>query len=166
MANILTVIRIMCSLLILAFPAYSKLFYVFYLIGGFTDAIDGTVARKTGKETEFGAKFDTVADVIFVIVCFIKLLPIFNFATWMLIWIGIILAIKIINIVSGIIIQKKFVAVHSVLNKITGALLFALPLTIKIIDLKYSLIVVCTVATFAAIQENYHIRTDRRRKHD
>ena len=46
------------------------------------------------------------------------------------------------------------------MNKITGFLLFALPLTVTIIDLRYSAVIVCTVATFAAIQEGYFIRTE------
>lgn len=33
---------------------------------GFTDMIDGTIARKLGTESEFGSKFDTVADIVFV----------------------------------------------------------------------------------------------------
>ena len=49
MANILTGIRILCGLLILCFPAFSEWYYCFYLLGGFSDAIDGIVARKTGK---------------------------------------------------------------------------------------------------------------------
>ena len=47
------------------------------------------------------------------------------------------------------------VAVHSVMNKTVGGLLFVLPLTLKIIDLRYSAVIVCFVATFAAIQEGY-----------
>lgn len=68
------------------------------------------------------------------------------------------------NFPLDVMVQKKFVAVHSVMNKVTGALLFILPLTLSTIDLKYSAIVVSMVATFAAIQEGYYIRTgiDRR----
>ena len=54
-----------------------------------------------------------------------------------------------------------FVPVHSVMNKVAGALLFLLPLTIPAVPLKYSVIVVCAVATFAAIQEGHLIRTGR-----
>lgn len=41
------------------------------------------------------------------------------------------------------------------------ALLFLLPLTQIFVDLKYSAVVVCTIATFSAIQEGYLIRTGR-----
>ena len=49
MANILTAIRIVCGLLITVLPAFTGWFYCFYLFGGFTDAIDETVARRQGK---------------------------------------------------------------------------------------------------------------------
>ncbi len=65
------------------------------------------------------------------------------------------------NIVSGFAVQKKLVAVHSPMNKATGALLFLLPLTTPVIPLKYAAIVVCAAATFAAIQEGHFIRTER-----
>ena len=77
----------------------------------------------------------------------------------MFIWIGIIGLIKIINIISGFVVQKRFVAVHSTINKIVGAFLFVLPLSVKYIDIQYSGIIVCTLATFAAIQEGHFIRT-------
>ena len=37
--------------------------------------IDGTVARKTGTAIDFGSKFDSIADFIFVAVCLINLSP-------------------------------------------------------------------------------------------
>jgi CDP-diacylglycerol--glycerol-3-phosphate 3-phosphatidyltransferase len=47
------------------------------------------------------------------------------------------------------------------MNKATGALLFLLPLTLPAVPLKYTAIVVCAAATFAAIQEGHFIRTER-----
>ena len=134
------------------------------LSGAFTclavsDMLDGFVARKTNTVSRFGAKLDTIADYMFVAICLIKLLPVLSIPSWLYGWIGIIALIKVVNIISGFAVQKKFVAVHSVMNKATGALLFLLPLTIPFLSLKYSAIVVCALATFAAIQEGYLIRT-------
>lgn len=128
MANIITGIRIISSISLLFCPALSVTIYLLYIIAGVSDMIDGTIARKTGTVSEFGSKLDTVADLIFVVVCLIKLLPMLDIKIWMYIWIGIIAMIKVINIVYGIIVQGRFVSVHSVMNKITGGLLFALPL--------------------------------------
>ena len=55
--------------------------------------------------------------------------------------------------------NKELVAAHTVMNKVTGIVLFILPLTITRIDLKYSGALVSAVATFAAIQEGHYIRT-------
>ena len=69
--------------------------------------------------------------------------------------------IKIINIISGFIVQQRFVAVHTILNKVTGAMLFVLPFSVSFVDRRYSGSVICAVATFAAIQEGHLIRTKR-----
>ena len=119
--------------------------------------IDGIVARKTGTASEFGSKLDTVADIVFVAVCLIKMLPVIDVPSWILIWIVIIAFIKVANIAAGYIRQREFIPVHSIINKVTGAMLFAFPMTLTFIDLKYSSAVVCLVATVAAIQEGYLI---------
>ena len=161
MANLITSLRILCSIALLFCPTFSVAFYALYTIAGLTDMIDGWVARKTNTVSDFGSKLDTVADVVFVVVCLIKLLPVMEMPVWLYVWIGIIAFIKVINIVSGFIVQRRFVAVHSVMNKVTGALLFALPLTLSFVDLKYSATAVCIVATFAAVQEGHFIRTKK-----
>lgn len=158
MANLITSIRILCSIALLFCPTFSVAFYVLYLTAGLSDMIDGWVARKTNTASVFGAKLDTIADIIFVIACLVKLLPVMEIPVWLYIWIGIIAFIKAINVVSGFVVQKQFVAVHSVMNKVTGVLLFLLPLTLSFINLKYSATGVCIIATFAAIQEGHFIR--------
>ena len=40
-------------------------------------------------------------------------------------------------------------------------LLFILPLTLPVVELKYSAPLVCALATFAAIQEGHYIRTGK-----
>ena len=161
LANCITIIRILCSFALLFFPAFSPAFYTLYITAGVSDMVDGWVARRTHTTSELGAKLDTIADIVFVVVCLVKLLPVLDITTWLWVWIGIIALIKIINIISGYIVQKRFVSVHSTMNKVTGLLLFVLPLTITFLDLKYSAAVVCIFATFAAIQEGHFIRTNK-----
>lgn len=162
MANFITGLRILCSLALLFCRTLSPAFYVLYLIAGFTDMVDGTIARKTNTASEFGSRLDTTADFIFVVVCLIELAPVMDIPVWIYVWIAIIAMIKVINVVSGYAVQKKFVAVHTIMNKAAGAVLFILPLTLSMIDLKYSAIVVCLIATFAAIQEGHYIRKGRK----
>ena len=159
MANTITIIRIICSISLLFCPTLSLPFYLFYIVAGITDVLDGAVARKTKTVSDFGSNLDSIADFVFVAVCLIKLLPILDIPTWLYIWIAVIALIKASNLVSCYVIRKKFIALHTVMNKVTGALLFALPLTLSVVDLKYSATIVCTVATFAAVQEGHLIRT-------
>ena len=161
MANIITSCRIVCSAVLLFFPTFSPAFYVLYCLAGLTDMIDGTVARKTGTVSEFGSKLDTAADIVFTAVCLIKILPDLEISVWLWIWIAAIAGIKVINVIAGFIVQKRFAAQHTVLNKITGAVLFVLPLTLSFVDLSYSASVVCTIATFAALHEGYLIITKK-----
>ena len=149
---------------LLFFPAFSPAFYTLYIVAGISDMIDGTVARKTGTVSEFGSKLDTAADFVLVVCCLIKLLPILHIPIWLVIWIIVIAAIKAINLLSGYVMRKELVVLHSVMNKITGGLLFVLPFTVRMIPFRYSAAIVCAAATFAAIQEGHSIRTEMRKK--
>ena len=161
MANIITGFRVLISIALLFCPVFSPVFNVLYLIAGLSDMIDGTIARRINTVSEFGARFDTAADFVFVVVCLIKLLPVISMPVWLWVWIVMIALIKTVNIISGYIVQRKLAVVHSVMNKVTGVLLFILPLTFPIVPLKYLAIPVCAVATFAAVQEGHFIRTGR-----
>ena len=79
LANCITAIRILCSIALLFFPAFSTAFYTLYITAGVSDMVDGWIAR----------------------------------------------------------------------------------LTLSFFDLKYSAVVVCCFATFAAIQEGHFIRTNK-----
>ena len=157
MANIITGIRIVLSSFLLFCPAFSPAFFMLYIAAGVSDMIDGAVARKTGTVSEFGSRLDTVADIIFAAVCLIKLIPVLDVPIWVYIWIAVITSIKAANIAAVYIRQKEFISVHSMINKVTGGLLFVFPLTLTFIDLRYSAAVVCTVATAAAIQEGFTV---------
>ena len=161
MANTITGIRIVLSAALLACPALSPAFYVLYIAAGTSDMIDGIVARKTGTVSEFGSKLDTFADLVFTAVCLIKLLPVLRVPVWFYIWIAVIALIKVTNIAAGYIRQKEFISVHSVMNKMTGGLLFVFPLTPAFIDPGYSTAVVCMAATIAAVHEGYIIHAER-----
>ena len=104
---------------------------------------------------------DTAADCVLVVICLIKLIPVIHVPTWLIIWIIVIAVIKVINLISGYVMRKEMVALHTVMNKVTGILLFVLPLTLTVIDLKYSGVFVSAAATFAAIQEGHLIRAGK-----
>lgn len=157
MANYITILRILLSIVLLFCTPLSIPFYICYLTAGITDMADGAVARKTGTVSEFGSRLDTIVDFIFLVVCLIKLFPVLDIPNWLYVWAAVIMMIKVINVVLGFVKQRSLIVVHSLMNKITGALLFILPLTLNWIDLKYSSLVVCVIATIAATHECYCI---------
>ena len=159
-ANILTGCRIFGSILLLFFPAFSLEFYIIYLLCGFSDMVDGTITRKTNNTSQLGSQLDTIADLIFVVVSLFKLLPVIHIPWWLWIWVAVIAVIKISNIICGYVSQKRFISLHTIMNKVTGLLLFLLPLTISFLKLNYTAIVVCSTATLSALQEGLYIITD------
>ena len=160
LANGITFSRILCSLALLFFMPLSLPFYVLYTAAGLSDIFDGRIARKTNTATKFGAKLDTFADIVFAAVVLIKLLPILELPVWMIVWVGVIALIKLVNIAIGFVRHHTLTAVHSVINKVTGVLVFILPFTLQIIDIRYTAGLVCVVATVAAIMESRSIVSD------
>ena len=123
-ANIVTSCRIFGSALLLLFSTFSVEFYIIYILCGISDMIDGTIARKTKSASDWGAKIDTVADIVFIVVSLIKILPQINIPQWLWMWGVIIAIIKIGNIIFAYISKKQFVSLHTLTNKIAGFLLF------------------------------------------
>ena len=158
-ADIITAARIVCSICMLFVPVFSQAFYALYIAAGLCDMIDGTVARKTGTASDLGSRLDTAADFVLVAVCLIKMMPALDIPVWLMIWTAVIALIKVINMISGYVMRKELAAVHTVMNKLTGIALFLLPLTLSVIDLRYSGVFVCILATSAAIQEGHLVRT-------
>ena len=75
--------------------------------------IDGTVARRMGSAGDFGAKLDTVADLVFLLVCSVKLLPLMHIPLWLWVWTVLIALTKILNIAVFLIREKKLLSVHN-----------------------------------------------------
>ena len=97
-------------------------------------------------------------------VSLIKVLLVVHIQRWLWIWVGVIAIIKIGNIIWGYISKKQFLSLHTIMNKATGLLLFLFPLIISFVELKYFAIVVCSIATFSAIQEWFYITTEYKNK--
>ena len=126
--------------------------------------VDGTIARKTNSTSKFGSQLDTVADFVFVAVSLFKLLPAISVPQWLWIWGGVIAVIKISNIILGYLFEKQFISFHTIMNKITGLLLFLWPLTISLAELECIAIAECSVATLSAIQEGFYVISDNEPK--
>lgn len=160
-ANIITFCRILSSMGLLFCPVFSASFWGLYLLCGLTDMVDGTVARKTGAVTTFGARLDSVADFLFAAVSFGKLFPVIRLPAWIWVWVTAIAVVKLVNLARGFLRRKKIPSLHTMMNKVSGLCLFLLPLTVAFVELRHTAPVVCAVATIAAIQEGSCIATGR-----
>ena len=160
-ANIITALRIAFAAIIVFVPTFSLIFYLLYFLCGLTDMLDGYIARKTKTESDFGARLDSIADIVFVAVCVVKIFPAVSLNRWQWIWIAVIALMRVFNIVYGYIRKKKIIMLHTILNKITGATLFILPFTMPFLDIRLVCIPVCAVATLSALDEFYRINKEQ-----
>ena len=155
--NIISALRILGAICLLLIDPASVAFWVIYGLCGISDMLDGYLARKLHAESKTGSMLDSVADICFVASCAIRLIPVVQIPTWLWGWAGVIVAIKIVNQVSALIVCKRFCFPHTKVNKLTGLLLFiAVPMAFWSIA---PIAIVAGVATFAAVQEGHFIRT-------
>lgn len=153
MANLITLLRIPFALALLFFEPLSGGFFIFYSLAGLSDMLDGFVARHTNSVSDFGSRLDTLADMVLVLVCLVRLLPVINIPVWIYVWISLIALVKVISMVYGLAVKHGLVSVHSKANRITGVLLFSLPYGLAFADVSFLIPPICLLASFAAIQE-------------
>lgn len=156
-ANGITISRILFSFLLLGFPMSSCTFTVLYLLCGVSDVLDGFFARKLHTESKTGEWLDSIADIVFAVIYVIKIVPSLQLPVWIWIWTGSIAIVKIVGIIKKSKKKQRFYIAHSYANKLTGLLIFLLPLTIRFFDIKYCAVIVCAVATFAAAEEIFRL---------
>ena len=157
--NAITTLRFLGAVCLLFFDVGSAAFGAIYFACGISDMADGYLARKLHCQSKTGALLDSLADLVFVACCCYKLLPALAFPKWLWIWAGVIVAIKVINQISALVMYKKFQFPHTVANKVTGFLLFlGVPLAV-FLESSVPMVVSAVVATFAAVQEGHFIRT-------
>ena len=131
-------------------------FWVLYMLCGISDIVDGWLARKLKCVTRTGALLDSLADFCFVACLCPLLLPILELPQWLWLWAGVIVAIKVVNQLSALVMYGRCCFPHTLANKWAGLLLFiAVPMTFWSIA---PISIAAIVATFAAIQEGHFIR--------
>ncbi len=151
--NSLTLLRAMIALLIFIVTPFTWLFYLIYVVCALTDMLDGFLARRLNAVTSLGQSLDSCADLVFFIAVCIRIIPLLEIEPWMLIWTGMVLLVKIISLIVGFVKFREFSFLHTYQNKLTGLLLFVYPPLIGKFGLLFPTVVVCIIASFAALEE-------------
>ena len=135
------------------------LFWAFYVTAGTTDMLDGFLARRWGVESKFGARLDSLADFVFVLVVGYKLFPWLKLPATLWMMIVLIALVKVSNAVSSYFVKHRIEFLHTKANKLTGFLLFVGVITVRQPYFVPIAWVIACIALFAAIQEGLFIRS-------
>ena len=157
-ANGITFFRIAGSVVMLFFPVFSIGFYTFYLLCGISDMIDGKIARTSKEINVYGAVLDSLADFVFLVLSFVKLISVIRLPLFVWIWVALIALVKIGLNVYSLIYFDSLLSLHTLLNRITGILMFIFPFVILLVDVKYVSVALCVSATFAVIGEAIYVK--------
>lgn len=167
-ADLITASRIGFAIAMLLFAPFSAAFWVCYLCAGLSDLLDGPVARAQNKESDFGARLDSVADFVFV--CAIAGVVVIHVSipTWLWVCAALIALLRFLGYAIGYGKYHAFSALHTYANKAAGVLLFASPLIFTVLGIKAGGILLCAVAAASAVEEVFitirSIHLDRDRK--
>ena len=154
-ADTITSVRIAASLFLLFLPLGSVGFLVVYTLTGLTDVLDGWLARKTGTASDFGARLDSIADLLFYTVLLLRLSPVLWRMLPAVIWYAVagILLVRLAAYVTAAVKYHRFAALHTWLNKLTGAAVFLLPYVLALskgVGYSWAL---CVLALTASVEE-------------
>ena len=155
LANIITVSRIIVSISMVFVIPFSSIFFLLYLYCGISDIIDGYIARKTHTESVRGALLDSIADIVFLAIIAFKLVPlVFKIMpNWSIVVCIIITIVKVMVYLVGYIKFHCFVALHTILNKVMGIVLFLSMYMFMIVEGDIIIVFLCIVGVIAAIEE-------------
>ena len=154
-ADIITLFRIVGTVLLVVLHPFSTSFFCVYALAGLTDVLDGWIARKTKTTSDFGARLDSVADLLFYAVMLFRVLPFLWKVLSNDIWCAVI-AIIIVRISAYLVAAVKyhqFVFLHTYLNKLTGVMVFFIPFLLVTAYTSAYCIVTCVIAIVAALEE-------------
>ena len=88
--NIISCSRCIAAIGLLFTSVFSLPFWILYVWCGVSDMIDGALARKMGATSNLGAKIDSIADLMFVVIAFAKVIPALTMSFGLWVIIGII----------------------------------------------------------------------------
>lgn len=168
-ANILSGSRVFLALSLFFFINNQTGFLIMYSICWFTDAIDGSIARATGSESELGSKIDDIGDYTLIsIMIVIMIIWIKSLVIPLLPFLAVLIFVRVGNIILTKHKYGRLCIIHTYLNKFTAMLAFAVPVGYILLDTLFFGYAVLIVGIVASVEESLiHISSeefDRRRK--
>lgn len=151
--NTITAFRVLCALLLLLFEPMSAGFLITHAFGSLSDAADGYLARKYQLQTSRGAIFDSIADALYVLVLLVVMIPYLEWPGWIVAWIAAIVVVRLVAVSLGFARFHALVFLHTYANKVTGAVILAVPFFVLIFDPIPVMFAVCCLATISAVEE-------------
>lgn len=154
-ANIITLLRIIGTIGLLFAGPMSPLFLGIYTFTGLTYILDGWIARRTGTASEFGARLDSIADMLFYTVMLVKLIPVLWIILPKTVWYAAaaVLIVRIVSYLTAAIKYHRLASLHTYLNKLTGIAVFLLPyMLLTSYRAAYSWFI-CALAFAASLEE-------------
>ncbi len=152
-ANALTVLRIVLSMMLPFLKPLQTAFLLLYAVCGATDVLDGYIARKTHSQSNLGAKLDSIADLVLMAALTVSLYPVIRLPAGAVVWILAIAAIRLAAALVSWSKHKAFASLHTWGNKLTGLLIFLFPFFAKILEPAVPVWVLCGAATLSAVEE-------------
>lgn len=151
--NCITALRIALSVALAFVPLLSPLFLSIYLFAGFSDMLDGYLARKWGVSTKLGAYLDSAADFFLCAVLLYRFLPAYAWPIWALFWIGGITLLRLVSLFVCYRKFRRFTFLHTYANKATGFLLLCFPFLLRFCGMETTVILLCSAAALSASEE-------------
>ena len=154
-ADTVTSLRIVAAVVLVFIPWGTRRFLFVYTFAGLTDVLDGWLARKNQTVSEFGARLDSIADLLFYGVFLIRLFPLLYQMLPGEIW-YFVLGIIVVRLTSYAVAAVKycrFASLHTWLNKLTGVAVFLLPYILQFTSGVGYCWAVCILAFAAAVEE-------------
>lgn len=128
-------------------------FFLLYLICGFTDVLDGYVARKLKATSQLGSFLDSFADTIFIGAMFIIFFPLYDIPMYLLVWVAVIAGVRLLSLGIGFVKYRVFGFLHTYANKVTGIAMFFFPIFVHGLGVEITGILLCMIASCSSFEE-------------
>lgn len=154
--NGITCARMIVALFLVLQPLQSSRFIMLYLLCGATDVLDGMLARRWKVQSRLGARLDSLADFIFIIIVLVKVLPFIFIEDRRYQYLVGIVVIVMIRFTTLLVLKFRFHTIswlHTYGNKLTGLCLFVSPLLLIGIGMHATIWFVGSIAFLSAVEE-------------